>query len=68
MLKRIFESGPLHLPNKLNKYITCLNYPDHCCDKNGWMVVIKTKARRIINAPEANMKEPFQDDEILELP
>ena len=32
----------------------------------GWLL-LKTKARPIITAPEANMEEPFQDDEILQL-
>ena len=42
------------------------SYPDTCRDKRDWMVVIKTKARSTITAPEANMEEPFQEDDISE--
>ena len=43
------------------------SYPD-TCDKRDWIVVIKTKAQSTITAPEANMKEHFQEDNIPESP
>ena len=44
------------------------SYPYTCRDKYNWMVVIKTNARSIITAPEANMEEAFQNDDIPEPP